>query len=100
MACGTGKTLTSLWLAETKVAVRRAAGQPTTILLLFPNLMLLQQTLLEFDKHARAGSGLAADDGIGGGEPLGAVRSHQQYAQPTFDRPAPMAHRGDDHGDS
>ena len=41
MACGSGKTLVSLWLAELKV---RSQGAQR-IILLFPNLHLVGQTL-------------------------------------------------------
>ena len=49
MACGTGKTLVGLWLTEMRVALR-----PTTaVLVLFPNLMLIRQTLATWMKHTR-----------------------------------------------
>ena len=43
MACGTGKTLVSLWATQ--------AAQPKTVLVLLPSLTLLQQTLGEWSKH-------------------------------------------------
>ena len=48
MACGTGKTLVGLWLTEMRVALR-----PTTaaVLVLFPNLMLIRQTLATWMEH-------------------------------------------------
>ena len=48
MACGTGKTLVGLWLTEMRVALR-----PTTaaVLVLFPNLMLIRQTLATWMDH-------------------------------------------------
>ena len=48
MACGTGKTLVGLWMTEMRVALR-----PTTaaVLVLFPNLMLIRQTLATWMKH-------------------------------------------------
>ena len=44
MACGTGKTLTALWLHERL--------QSTRTLVVVPSLSLLNQTLLEWTKHA------------------------------------------------
>jgi superfamily II DNA or RNA helicase len=44
MACGTGKTLTALWITE--------ALEPSTILVLVPSLSLLSQTLSEWAKNA------------------------------------------------
>lgn len=44
MACGTGKTLTALWITE--------ALEPSTTLVLVPSLSLLSQTLSEWAKHA------------------------------------------------
>ena len=44
MACGTGKTLTALWITE--------ALEPTTTLVLVPSLSLLSQTLSEWAKNA------------------------------------------------
>jgi predicted helicase len=43
MACGTGKTLVSLWAAE--------QAKPKTVLVLVPSLTLLQQTLREWSEH-------------------------------------------------
>jgi superfamily II DNA or RNA helicase len=43
MACGTGKTLTALWIKETL--------KPRTTLVLVPSLNLLAQTLAEWAKH-------------------------------------------------
>jgi len=43
MACGTGKTLVSLWASQD--------AQPKTVLVLLPSLTLLQQTLGEWSKH-------------------------------------------------
>ena len=46
MACGTGKTLTALWLHE------RLSSERTLVVL--PSLSLLNQTLLEWTKHTAA----------------------------------------------
>ncbi|MBI3807227.1 MAG: DEAD/DEAH box helicase family protein [Nitrospirae bacterium] len=43
MACGTGKTLVSLWATQD--------AQPKTVLVLVPSLTLLQQSLGEWSKH-------------------------------------------------
>ena len=43
MACGSGKTLVSLWASQD--------AQPKTVLVLLPSLTLLQQTLGEWSKH-------------------------------------------------
>ena len=43
MACGSGKTLVSLWASQD--------AQPKTVLVLVPSLTLLQQTLGEWSKH-------------------------------------------------
>ena len=43
MACGSGKTLVSLWATQD--------AQPKTVLVLLPSLTLLQQTLGEWSKH-------------------------------------------------
>jgi predicted helicase len=43
MACGTGKTLVALWVAERL--------NPKTVLVLLPSLILVQQTLDEWSKH-------------------------------------------------
>jgi superfamily II DNA or RNA helicase len=43
MACGTGKTLVSLWAAEQEA--------PKTVLVLVPSLTLLKQTLLEWSEQ-------------------------------------------------
>ena len=48
MACGTGKTLVSLWATE--------QAQPKTVLVLLPSLMLLQQTLREWSQQTSWGS--------------------------------------------
>jgi superfamily II DNA or RNA helicase len=48
MACGTGKTLVSLWAAEQEA--------PRTVLVLVPSLTLLQQTLLEWSQQTSWGS--------------------------------------------
>ena len=47
MACGTGKTLVSLWAAE--------QAEPKTVLVLLPSLLLLQQTLSEWSQHSSWG---------------------------------------------
>ena len=47
MACGTGKTLVALWVAE--------AQKPKTVLVLVPSLALLSQTLPEWCKQSRWG---------------------------------------------
>jgi predicted helicase len=49
MACGTGKTLVSLWATQ--------EAQPKTVLVLLPSLTLLQQTLGEWSKHHTFSSG-------------------------------------------
>ncbi|WP_189061990.1 DEAD/DEAH box helicase [Longimycelium tulufanense] len=46
MACGTGKTFTSLKVAERLAAERN--GQPTNVLFLVPSISLLSQTLREW----------------------------------------------------
>ena len=46
MACGTGKTLTGLWISEAMRAART--------LWLVPSLSLVQQTLKEWGRHARS----------------------------------------------
>jgi superfamily II DNA or RNA helicase len=46
MACGTGKTLTALWITEALV--------PSTTLVLVPSLSLLSQTLSEWAKNANS----------------------------------------------
>lgn len=46
MACGTGKTFTSLKVAERLAAER--AGEPTNVLFLVPSISLLSQTLREW----------------------------------------------------
>ena len=48
MACGTGKTLVALWAAE--------ALKPTTVLVLVPSLMLLQQILDDWSRHNNWGT--------------------------------------------
>ena len=61
MACGTGKTLVALWVAENvghfcEVANKKTAdsqSRPTNILLLVPSLALLRQTLHEWLKETR-----------------------------------------------
>jgi superfamily II DNA or RNA helicase len=45
MACGTGKTLTALWIAE--------ALKSETILVLLPSLLLLSKTLAEWLTHSK-----------------------------------------------
>jgi superfamily II DNA or RNA helicase len=45
MACGTGKTLVTLWIKEQM--------QPNTTLVLLPSLNLLSQTLFEWTKNAK-----------------------------------------------
>ena len=50
MACGTGKTFTSLKAAE-EVATSRK-GQPTTVLFLVPSIQLLNQTLREWKQES------------------------------------------------
>ena len=47
MACGTGKTLVSLWAAEQET--------PKTVLVLVPSLTLLKQTLLEWSEQTSWG---------------------------------------------
>jgi superfamily II DNA or RNA helicase len=47
MACGTGKTLVSLWAAEQET--------PKTVLILVPSLTLLKQTLLEWSEQTSWG---------------------------------------------
>ena len=47
MACGTGKTLVALWVAE--------AQEPKTVLVLVPSLALLSQTLPEWCKQTKWG---------------------------------------------
>ena len=47
MACGTGKTLVSLWAAEQET--------PKTVLVLVPSLTLLKQTLLEWSEETSWG---------------------------------------------
>lgn len=46
MACGTGKTLTGMWISE--------AMRATRTLWLVPSLSLVQQTLKEWGRHARS----------------------------------------------
>lgn len=48
MACGTGKTLVSLWAAE--------QAEPSTVLVLVPSLTLLQQTLKEWSEQTMWGT--------------------------------------------
>jgi predicted helicase len=48
MACGTGKTLVSLWAAEQET--------PKTVLVLVPSLSLLKQTLLEWSEQTSWGN--------------------------------------------
>ena len=48
MACGTGKTLVSLWAAEQET--------PKTVLVLVPSLTLLKQTLLEWSEQTSWGA--------------------------------------------
>ena len=48
MACGSGKTLVSLWAAE--------QAEPKTVLVLVPSLTLLQQTLQEWSEQTSWGS--------------------------------------------
>lgn len=45
MACGTGKTLTSLWIDERL--------DTNLTICLFPSLLLLKKTMLEWNKHSR-----------------------------------------------
>ncbi|MEV5534032.1 DEAD/DEAH box helicase [Streptomyces prunicolor] len=54
MACGTGKTFTSLNIAERLHEERRAAGQGerTTVLFLVPSIALLSQSLREWTAQA------------------------------------------------
>ena len=47
MACGTGKTLVSLWAAEQEA--------PKSVLVLVPSLTLLKQTLLEWSEQTSWG---------------------------------------------
>ena len=53
MACGTGKTLVGLWLTEMLVALRVTTA---AVLVLFPNLMLIRQTLATWMKHKSVSS--------------------------------------------
>ena len=50
MACGTGKTLVAVWVAE--------ALEPKTVLVLVPSLALLSQTLPEWCKESKWGESL------------------------------------------
>jgi len=52
MACGTGKTFTSLKLAE---QVAKAKGAPATVLFLVPSISLLSQTLREWTANCAMG---------------------------------------------
>jgi len=52
MACGTGKTFTSLKLAE---QVAKAKGSPATVLFLVPSISLLSQTLREWTANCAMG---------------------------------------------
>ncbi|MGJ3558876.1 DEAD/DEAH box helicase family protein [Streptomyces sp. INA 01156] len=56
MACGTGKTFTSLKIAERLQSERAEAGQGdhTTVLFLVPSIALLSQTLREWSYEAEA----------------------------------------------
>ena len=45
MACGSGKTLTALWIKE-----KMKSGR---VLLVAPSISLISQTLDEWDKHGR-----------------------------------------------
>jgi superfamily II DNA or RNA helicase len=49
MACGTGKTLISLWAVE--------QAKPKTVLVVVPTLLLLKQTLEEWSKHTNVKGG-------------------------------------------
>lgn len=51
MACGTGKTFTSLKAAERLAAER--SGQPTTVLFLVPSISLLSQALREWSAQSQ-----------------------------------------------
>lgn len=51
MACGTGKTFTSLKIAEDLATSRKAA--PTTVLFLVPSIQLLNQTLREWKQESQ-----------------------------------------------
>ncbi|MSR64289.1 MAG: DEAD/DEAH box helicase [Verrucomicrobiae bacterium] len=57
MACGTGKTLVALWVAENVIAARGErgpnVGPHSNILVLVPSLALLRQTLHEWLKETR-----------------------------------------------
>jgi Type III restriction enzyme, res subunit len=57
MACGTGKTLTALWIAE-KVGSRRT-------LVLVPSLSLISQTLAEWSRNAALPFQYVTDPGPG-----------------------------------
>lgn len=48
MACGTGKTLTSLWVKEELFAAGRHAGEYGLAVVLLPSISLLEQTLREW----------------------------------------------------
>ncbi|WP_233458825.1 DEAD/DEAH box helicase family protein [Nocardiopsis alborubida] len=54
MACGTGKTFTSLKIAERLAAERSAEGEgPTRVLFLVPSISLLSQTLREWSAQCQ-----------------------------------------------
>ena len=48
MACGTGKTLTALWIKEQLLAARRVKHKPARVVVLVPSINLLAQTLREW----------------------------------------------------
>jgi superfamily II DNA or RNA helicase len=48
MACGTGKTLTSLWIKEQILATRKTQKEPARVVVLLPSISLLAQTLREW----------------------------------------------------
>jgi superfamily II DNA or RNA helicase len=48
MACGTGKTLTALWIKEQVLATRKAKQGPARVVVLLPSISLLAQTLREW----------------------------------------------------
>ncbi|WUH95879.1 DEAD/DEAH box helicase [Streptomyces sp. NBC_00433] len=52
MACGTGKTFTSLKIAE-RVAAEKGGDEPTRVLFLVPSISLLSQTLREWTAQSQ-----------------------------------------------
>ncbi len=67
MACGTGKTFTSLKIAEA-LAARNSATKPTTVLFLVPSISLLSQTVREWTAETEVemrGFGVCSDVKVG-----------------------------------